>query len=94
MNSVLFKPIKIGRSSLAHRIVMAPLTRYKANDQHVHGDLALEYYDQRASTPGTMLITEATFISPEAGGYNNVPGIYTADQIAAWKRVSCPFYHK
>ena len=94
MNNVLFKPIKIGRSSLAHRIVMAPLTRFKANDQHVHGDLALEYYDQRASTPGTLLIAEATFISPEAGGYDNVPGIYTSDQIAAWKRVSSGFYPK
>ena len=87
VNSALFQPIKIGRSYLAHRIAMAPLTRNRADDQHVHGDIAVEYYEQRASTPGTLLITEATFISPEAGGYTNVPGIYNSDQIAAWKRV-------
>ena len=67
---------------------MAPLTRYRANSAHVHTDLAVEYYSQRASVPGTLLITEATFISPRASGYPNVPGIYNADQIAAWKKVT------
>ncbi|KAK8093358.1 FMN-linked oxidoreductase [Apiospora hydei] len=47
-----------------------------------------EYYEQRASVPGTLLITEATFISPQAGGYPNVPGIYTPEQIRAWKDVT------
>ncbi|KAF8590198.1 FMN-linked oxidoreductase [Ramaria rubella] len=87
-NSVLFQPIKIGRSQLQHRVAMAPLTRYKANKHHVHTDLALEYYSQRGSTPGTLLITEGTFISPGASGFDNVPGIYNADQIAAWKRIT------
>lgn len=86
--SSLFDPIKVGESPLSHRIVMAPLTRFRANAEHVHGDLAVEYYSQRASTQGTLLITEATFISPRASGYTNVPGIYTAAQIAAWKRVT------
>lgn len=83
----LFQPITIGRMQLAHRVAMAPLTRLRANKQHVHGDLGVDYYSQRASVPGTLLISEATFISPRAGGYDNAPGIYTADQIAAWKRV-------
>jgi len=56
--------------------------------------LATEYYAQRASVPGTLLITEATLISREAGGFANVPGIYTNDQIAAWKKVrSTRFRH-
>lgn len=84
----LFDPVKVGESPLSHRIVMAPLTRFRANAEHVHGDLAVEYYSQRASIPGTLLITEATFISQRASGYTNVPGIYTAAQIAAWKRVT------
>lgn len=88
----LFQPLKVGRMQLAHRVAMAPLTRFRANKDHVHGDLGVEYYSQRASVPGTLLVTEATFISPQAGGYDNVPGIYTADQIAAWKRV-CSVYH-
>lgn len=83
----LFQPIQIGNITLDHRLVLAPLTRLRANKAHVHGDMAVEYYSQRASTPGTLLITEGTFIAAKAGGYSNVPGIYTQDQIDAWKRV-------
>ena len=67
---------------------MAPLTRYRATDAHVHTSLATEYYTQRSSFPGTLLITEATFISPRASGYANAPGIYNKDQIQAWKNVT------
>lgn len=67
---------------------MAPLTRFRASDEHVHGDLALEYYTQRASVPGTLIFTEGTFISPRAGGYGNVPGIYNQAQINAWKKIT------
>ncbi|KAG8845678.1 hypothetical protein FRB91_001564 [Serendipita sp. 411] len=89
MGSVkLFTPFRVGTIDLAHRIVLAPLTRFRANASHVHGDLAVEYYKQRSSTPGTLLITEGTFIAPEAGGYTNAPGIWNQDQINAWKRVT------
>lgn len=84
----LFQPIKVGQHWLGHRVVLAPLTRNRANKDHVHGDLAVEYYSQRASIPGTLLITEATFISPQAGGYDYVPGIWNDDQVAGWKRGS------
>ena len=47
--SKLFSPIRIGRITLDNRVVMAPLTRCRANKAHVHGDLAVEYYGQRAS---------------------------------------------
>ncbi|KAF7377291.1 putative inactive dehydrogenase EasA [Mycena sanguinolenta] len=47
-----------------------------------------EYYTQRASVPGTLLITEATFIAPKAGGIPNAPGIWSEEQIAAWKQIT------
>ena len=84
----VFDSIQVGHAALSHRLVLAPLTRYRANFSHVHGDLAVEYYTQRASVPGTLLITEATFISLRAGGEDHVPGIWNADQIEAWKRVT------
>lgn len=84
----LFKPIRVGDITLGHRIVLAPLTRYRADINHAHTDLAVKYYSQRASVPGTLLITEATFISPQAGGEDHVPGIWSDKQVAAWKRVS------
>jgi NADPH2 dehydrogenase len=67
---------------------MAPLTRFRADKEHVHGDLAVKYYAQRAEFPGTLLLTEATFIAAEAGGYDNIPGIWSDAQIQAWKKVS------
>lgn len=50
--------------------------------------MVAEYYAQRGSVPGTVLISEATFISPQAGGFVNAPGIYNQDQINAWKVVT------
>ena len=47
-----------------------------------------EYYSQRGSVSGTLLIAEATFITPQAGGYPNIPEIYSDAQIAAWKTVT------
>ena len=76
------------RHALQHRVVLAPLTRMRANDQHVPSPLAPEYYAQRASVPGTLLISEGTFPAAQAGGLNNVPGIWSEEQIAAWKPVS------
>ena len=72
--SNLFQPVQLGDLQLLNRIVLAPLTRFRANDAHVPGPLATEYYTQRASTPGTLLVTEGTLLSAKAGGYPNVPG--------------------
>ncbi|EPQ51315.1 FMN-linked oxidoreductase [Gloeophyllum trabeum ATCC 11539] len=83
----LFQPKQVGEITVQHRIVLAPLTRNRANKEHVHGDLAVEYYSQRASMPGTLLITEATYIARKAGGYPHVPGIWSEEQIAAWKAI-------
>jgi NADPH2 dehydrogenase len=90
--SKLFQPISVGTANLQHRVVLAPMTRCRADAQHVHGELAPEYYSQRTSTPGTLAITEATFIAACAGGYNNIPGIWTDEQIAAWKKVRTYYF--
>jgi N-ethylmaleimide reductase len=71
---------------LPNRIVMAPLTRMRAGDGHVPTPLNAEYYAQRASAG--FIITEGTAISPEAHGYPKAPGIYIAEQIAGWRRVT------
>ena len=83
----LFQPIKVGRMTLQHRVVLAPLTRFRAYASHVPGPQQASYYSQRASAPGSLLITEATFISHDAGGYVHAPGIYTDAQIEGWKKV-------
>ncbi|KAJ5095823.1 hypothetical protein NUU61_005179 [Penicillium alfredii] len=86
--SKLFTPLQIGRVELSNRIAMAPLTRFRADDQHVPLPFVKDYYAQRASVPGTLLVTEGTFITPQAGGAPNVPGIYSEAQIAAWKNIT------
>ncbi|KDQ13239.1 hypothetical protein BOTBODRAFT_45406 [Botryobasidium botryosum FD-172 SS1] len=84
----LFQPLRVGTMNLQHRVVMAPLTRFRADREHVHSQIGIEYYSQRGSTPGTLLISEGTLISVEGGGYANSPGIYTDDQVAAWKKIT------
>jgi NADPH2 dehydrogenase len=86
--STLFKPLQVGNTKLQHRIALAPLTRFRADDAHAPLPLVADYYSQRACVPGTLLVTEGTFISPRASGYPNAPGIWTADQIAAWRTVT------
>jgi N-ethylmaleimide reductase len=83
--SALFEPVQAGRLSLANRIVMAPLTRNRAPGA-VPTQQMVTYYTQRASAG--LLITEGTVVSPEGQGYADVPGIWSDEQIAAWKRVT------
>ncbi|KAF9890364.1 hypothetical protein FE257_006031 [Aspergillus nanangensis] len=84
----LFSPLRVGRMELPQRIAMAPMTRFRADNNHLPLPCVTEYYRQRASVPGSLLITEATVISPRYGGYANVPSIHNEDQIAAWKHVT------
>ncbi|KAA8647399.1 alkene reductase [Aspergillus tanneri] len=67
---------------------MAPMTRFRVGDDHIPLPIVKEHYEQRASVPGTLLITEATLISPRAGGYSAVPGIWSDAQIAQWRTVT------
>ncbi|KAJ7700356.1 FMN-linked oxidoreductase [Mycena rosella] len=84
----LFQPINLGLISLKHRVVLAPMSRLKTDAAHVPLlPLVKEYYSQRASVPGTLEITESTFIAAKAGGFPNMPGIWSPEQIAAWKEV-------
>jgi len=84
--SILFNPIKLGALSLKNRVIMAPLTRCRAEQNRIPGDLMVEYYRQRASAG--MILTEATSISPMGVGYPNTPGIWSEEQIAGWKKVT------
>jgi N-ethylmaleimide reductase len=84
----LFTPVRLGDFDLAHRVVMAPLTRMRAQPStFVPNKLAPEYYRQRASTGG-LLISEATQVSPTGQGYPNTPGIYSAEQVDGWREVT------
>ncbi|KAK1234325.1 hypothetical protein PQX77_002464 [Marasmius sp. AFHP31] len=86
--SQLFQPMKLGELNLSHRVVLAPLSRFRADVDHVPlVPVVKEYYSQRGSQPGTLLITEATFIHARAGGLPNVPGIWSDAQISAWKEI-------
>ena len=87
-DSRLFQPLKVGSIELKNRVAMAPLTRFRASDSHAILPFAAEYYGQRASVPGTLLISEATLISGQHEGYPNVPAIETQEQIDAWKKVT------
>ncbi|KAJ4315878.1 hypothetical protein N0V84_008147 [Fusarium piperis] len=84
----LFTPLKVGAMFLAQRIAMAPMTRLRASQTHVPLPSVKEHYKQRASAPGSLVITEATAISPRHGGYANIPGIYNQSQIDAWREVT------
>ena len=86
-SSTLFAPLQVGRLNLSHRIVLAPLTRTRATEDHVHTQLGVEYYTQRSAFPGSLLITEATVIHPAAGALHNAPYIYTDAQVQAWRKV-------
>lgn len=82
----LFDPIKIGDLELANRIIMAPLTRCRAEPGRVPGDLIAEYYGQRAGAG--LIISEATSVTPMGVGYPDTPGIWSAEQIQGWKKVT------
>ncbi|KAE8378925.1 hypothetical protein BDV26DRAFT_280687 [Aspergillus bertholletiae] len=88
MAKKLFTPVQVGRMQLSHRITMAPLTRFRNDDDHVPLPMMKEHYEQRASVPGTLLITEASLITPRAGGYPNVGAIWSDAQIAAWRTIT------
>jgi N-ethylmaleimide reductase len=84
--AALFCPYQLGPLPLANRIVMAPLTRARADRYGVPSPLAAEYYAQRAGAG--LIITEATTVSAQGTGYDNWPGLYTPDQQAGWQVVT------
>ncbi|SJL10816.1 related to NADH:flavin oxidoreductase/12-oxophytodienoate reductase [Armillaria ostoyae] len=87
--SKLFQPITVGRLSLSHRVVLAPMTRLRVNPVTLSPLLPLvkDYYVQRAKVPGTLLISEGTVVAPKASGFPGAPEIWTEEQISAWKEI-------
>ncbi len=82
----LFDPITLGAVEAPNRIIMAPLTRGRADRDAVPTDIMVEYYTQRASAG--LIISEATGISREGLGWPFAPGLWTDAQVAAWKPVT------
>jgi N-ethylmaleimide reductase len=85
-NMDLFAPVSLGDLQLANRVVMAPLTRLRAGDAGVPGQLVADHYAQRASVG--LIITEGTFPSAESRAYPGQPGIVTDEQVEGWRGVA------
>ena len=86
MPDTLFTPWKLGRVELANRVVMAPMTRNRADVAGVLPDSAIDYYRQRAGAG--LIVSEATQPSAAGQGYPGTPGIHTDEQQAQWARIA------
>lgn len=86
-SSNLFQALRIGNIEISHRVVLASLTRFRTDSSHTPLPFVQEYYAQRASTPGTLLLTEAAVVSRLAGSIAHMPEFWTDTQIAAWKPI-------
>jgi 2,4-dienoyl-CoA reductase-like NADH-dependent reductase (Old Yellow Enzyme family) len=84
--TTLFDPIQIGDLQLNNRIIMAPLTRCRADEGRVPNALMAEYYVQRASAG--LIISEATSVTPMGVGYPDTPGIWSEAQIRGWSNIT------
>lgn len=82
----LFDPIRLGAIEAPNRIIMAPLTRSRATPDRVPTPLMRDYYAQRASAG--LILSEATSVTPMGVGYANTPGIWSDEQVAAWKTIT------
>jgi len=86
-DQTIFDPFNLKGLSLNNRMVMAPMTRSRsANPDNTATELTALYYQQRASAG--LIITEGTYVSRDAVGYLNVPGIYTEAQVEGWQLVT------
>jgi len=87
-----FTRVHVGRFTLPNRLVMAPMTRSRAKFDGTPGELAAEYYAQRASVG--LIVTEGTQPSDDGQGYLATPGIYTPAHIAGWKKVTAAVHDR
>ncbi len=90
--SQLYTPIKVGMNTLSNRLVMAPMTRSRAEHDGTPGQLAAEYYSQRASIG--LIVAEGTQPSDDAQGYLTTPGIYTDAHVAGWRKITSAVHNK
>ena len=82
----LLDPLQIGEINLPNRLIMSPLTRLRGTPDHLPTQLMVEYYTQRASAG--LIISEGIPVVPQGVGYANVPGIWSPQQVEAWKLVT------
>ncbi len=87
----LFKPTKIGTIELKNHIVMAPMTRCRAIG-NIPNELMAKYYSQRAGAG--LIVTEGTSPSPNGLGYARIPGIFSVQQVAGWKKITTAVHEK
>ncbi|TGM46918.1 alkene reductase [Leptospira biflexa] len=90
MNS-LYQKTKLGNLELKNRVVMAPMTRSRSIN-NIPGDLVATYYEQRSEAG--LIITEGTSPSPNGLGYARIPGIFSKEQTAGWKKVTEKVHNK
>jgi N-ethylmaleimide reductase len=83
--SIIYSPTTLGPLPLQNHLVMAPMTRNRATG-NIPNDLMVEYYTQHASAG--LIVTEGTSPSPNGLGYPRIPGIFSEDQVAGWKKIS------
>ncbi|MDR0244037.1 MAG: alkene reductase [Burkholderia sp.] len=86
MNTPLFEPCRLGALELSNRIVMAPMTRSRADEHDAPGALHVAYYAQRAGAG--LIVAEGTYPHADGKGYCRTPGIATPHQVAAWRGVT------
>jgi N-ethylmaleimide reductase len=84
--SPLFTPIPLGPLTLPNRVVLAPMTRVRADAEGRVQPMTVQYYAQRAT--GGLLVTEATQVLPNGKGGPGTPGLHSAEQVEAWRRVT------
>ncbi len=91
-HSALFEPLQLGALTLPNRILMAPLTRARADEGHIPNGMMAKHYSDRASSG--LLIAEATMAMKENCAFVSEPGIYNDDQVAGWKNVTDAVHEK
>ena len=89
----LLTPCRLGALELRNRVVMAPLTRCRTdNDGFVPNEMMARYYAQRAGAG--LIISEGTIVSPQGRGYPFTPGIWSAEQVEGWRKVTAVLHAK
>jgi N-ethylmaleimide reductase len=92
-DQAILQPYRMGDLTLPNRVVMAPLTRSRATDPDLAPtDLQVQYYSQRASAG--LIISEGIWVSPQAVGWHDVPGLFTEQQVRAWSAVTDAVHRK
>lgn len=86
MTDKLLTAVKLGDLQLRNRVVMSPMTRTRATLDHLPTELMTEYYAQRADAG--LIITECSMVAPQASAFITEPGIYSDEQVAAWRKIT------